>query len=80
METKKLSCFKEGEKGTIKSISLSAGASLKKRLLDMGCVAGCRIKVKKMAPLGDPIEIQVKTYRLSLRKNEAETIEIEVEN
>jgi ferrous iron transport protein A len=44
----------------------------------MGCVAGCIIKVKKLAPLGDPIEIIVKNYSLSLRKEEADAIEVEI--
>jgi Fe2+ transport system protein FeoA len=74
---KKLSEMKVGEEGKIKSIDPNAG-SLKKRLLDMGCVSGSKIIVKKLAPLGDPIEIIIKNYSLSLRKNEAESIEVEV--
>jgi len=75
-EIKKLSKLKVGEKGKIKTISKEAGV-LKKRLLDMGCVAGCEIKVAKLAPLGDPVEISVRNYSLSLRKSEADAIEVE---
>jgi Fe2+ transport system protein FeoA len=77
-EVKKLSKMKAGEEGKIKNVGAAAG-SLKKRLLDMGCVAGCPVKVKKLAPLGDPIEIAVKNYSLSLRKSEADCIDVEVE-
>ncbi len=47
------------------------------RLLDMGCVKGEEIEVIKVAPLGDPIDITVKGYHLTLRKNEAKNIEVE---
>jgi Fe2+ transport system protein FeoA len=77
-EIKKLSELKVGDSGKIKSISSQTGV-LKKRLLDMGCVAGSPISVKKLAPLGDPIEVIIKNYNLMIRKNEAKYIEIEVE-
>ncbi|MDR2426884.1 MAG: ferrous iron transport protein A [Endomicrobium sp.] len=77
-EVKKLSVLKVGQEGKIKSISSKSGTVLKKRLLDMGCVAGCTIKVKKLAPLGDPVEVIVKSYSLSLRKEEADAIEVEI--
>jgi ferrous iron transport protein A len=77
-EVKKLSRMKAGEEGKIKNVGAASGL-LKKRLLDMGCVAGCYVKIKKLAPLGDPIEITVKNYSLSLRKNEADCIDVEVE-
>lgn len=51
---------------------------LKKRLQDMGIISGELIEVIKIAPLGDPIEVRIKGYNLSLRKNEAENIEVEV--
>lgn len=78
-EVKSLSSLKVGQEGKIKSVSAKAGAILKKRLLDMGCVAGCVIKVQKLAPLGDPVEIIVRNYSLSLRKEEADAIEVETE-
>jgi len=51
---------------------------VKRRLLDMGLVKGTNVKVERVAPLGDPIEIKVKGYMLSLRKEEAKNIEIEL--
>jgi len=77
-EIKKLSELKIGDSGKIKSIASKAGA-LKKRLLDMGCVGGTLISIKKLAPLGDPIEITIKNYSLTIRKSEADCIEVEVE-
>ncbi|MDR1942091.1 MAG: ferrous iron transport protein A [Endomicrobium sp.] len=78
-EKVKLSKLKVGQEGSVTSISSAAGSVLKKRLLDMGCVAGCKIKVKKLAPLGDPVEITVKNYSLTLRKQEADAIEVEIQ-
>lgn len=75
-EAMKLSELKEKEKGRIKAIRGERG--LKKRLQDMGIVAGEIVEVVKIAPLGDPIDICVKGYSLSLRKSEAENIEVEV--
>jgi ferrous iron transport protein A len=57
---------------------LSATGATRRRLMDMGLVPGEVVKVTKVAPLGDPIEIVVKGYCLSLRKGEAEQIAIEV--
>lgn len=71
-----LTMLKPGEKGLIRSIR-SVG-SLKRRLMDMGIIFGEVIKVEKIAPLGDPIEVTIKDYNLSLRKKEAEGITIEV--
>jgi ferrous iron transport protein A len=51
---------------------------MKRRLMDMGVLQGEEVKVEKIAPLGDPIEIIVKNYRLSLRKSEAAGIAVEV--
>jgi ferrous iron transport protein A len=51
---------------------------MKRRLMDMGLVPGEVVKVLKVAPLGDPIEVTVKSYSLSLRKKEAEGIAVEV--
>jgi ferrous iron transport protein A len=52
--------------------------SLKKKFLDMGLIPGTVIEILKIAPLGDPIDIKVRGYQLSLRKNEAENIIVEV--
>jgi ferrous iron transport protein A len=55
-----------------------AEAALKRRLLDMGVTRGTRIFVRKVAPLGDPMELHVRGYELTLRKNEAEKVEVSV--
>lgn len=63
-----------GEMGTVTSIGQSG--QIKRRIMDMGITPGVLIKVIKRAPLGDPIEINVRGYELSLRKSEASQIEI----
>ena len=65
-----------GARGRITKIG--AVGPLKRRLMDMGVLVGVEVKVEKIAPLGDPIEITVKNYKLSLRKKEAEGIAVEV--
>jgi len=65
-----------GERGRI--LRISAVGPLKRRLMDMGVLVGVEVRVEKIAPLGDPIEITVKNYKLSLRKSEAEGIAVEV--
>ena len=69
--------LKVGERAKIIRIESSAG-KLKTRLLDMGAVPGSIVKVEKVAPMGDPIDIFIKGYHLSLRKDEAEKIIVEV--
>jgi ferrous iron transport protein A len=71
-----LARLKPGEKGRITAIG-SIGP-LKRRLLDMGVLVGEEVKVEKVAPMGDPIEVRIKSYNLSLRKSEAEAIGVEV--
>lgn len=71
-----LAHLKPGEKGIITSIG--AIGPLKRRLMDMGVLIGEEVQVLKMAPLGDPIEVKIKSYNLSLRKKEAEGISVEV--
>ncbi|HBG93671.1 MAG: iron transporter FeoA [Nitrospirae bacterium RIFOXYB2_FULL_43_5] len=70
-----LAMLKPGERGKITHIG--AIGSLKRRLMDMGVLVGEDIKVEKVAPLGDPIEVTIKNYNLSLRKKEAQGIEVE---
>ncbi|MBI5787547.1 MAG: ferrous iron transport protein A [Candidatus Schekmanbacteria bacterium] len=70
-----LSSLKPGQKGRITQIG--AIGPLKRRLMDMGVLVGEEIKVVKIAPLGDPIEIVIKNYNLSFRKKEAEGIMVE---
>lgn len=72
-----LAKLKPGQTGTITAIG--AIGPLKRRLMDMGVLVGEEIKVLKVAPLGDPIEVSVKSYSLSLRKKEAEGIAVEVQ-
>ena len=71
-----LAKLKTGEKGRITAIG--AIGPLKRRLMDMGVLVGEEVKVVKVAPMGDPIEIFIKSYNLSLRKQEAEGIAVEV--
>lgn len=71
-----LAKLKPGQKGVIKEINIKG--PLKRRLMDMGILVGEEISVKKVAPFGDPIEVTVKQYQLSFRKNEAEAITIDI--
>lgn len=71
-----LAKLKPGQKGRITAIG-SIGP-LKRRLMDMGVLVGEDVKVLKVAPMGDPIEVSIKSYNLSLRKKEAEGIAVEV--
>ena len=63
--------------GTARVVKLHGEGALKRRIMDMGITKGVELKVRKVAPLGDPIEITVRGYELSLRKEDAETIEVE---
>jgi ferrous iron transport protein A len=71
-----LAMLKPGESGRI--TKMGAIGPLKRRLMDMGVLVGEAVKVEKVAPLGDPIEVIIKNYHLSLRKKEAAEIEVEV--
>ena len=64
-----------GQTVTVKK--LSGAGPVKRRIMDMGITKGVSIYVRKVAPLGDPIEVTVRGYELSLRKADAETIEVE---
>jgi len=75
MPVKRLSELKRGEKGRI--VKIGGGGGLRRRLLDMGLVSGSEVEMERVAPLGDPIEIKVKGYNLSLRKEEADSIQVE---
>lgn len=68
--------MKPGQSGKVQSIGESG--SLKRRIMDMGITPGVSVKVIKAAPLGDPVEINVRGYELSLRKEEAARIEVQV--
>ncbi|MBP3309512.1 MAG: ferrous iron transport protein A [Ruminococcus sp.] len=62
---------------TAKVIKITGEGPLKRRIMDMGITKGVEITVRKVAPLGDPLEIRVRGYELSLRKADAEMIEVE---
>lgn len=64
-----------GEKTTV--VRLHGGGALKRRIMDMGITKGAEVFVRKVAPLGDPVEITVRGYELTLRKADAEVIEVE---
>ncbi len=61
----------------VKVTRIGGEGALKRRIMDMGITKGVQIYVRKVAPLGDPIEINVRGYELSLRKADAEMIEVE---
>ena len=62
---------------TVKVVKLHGEGAVKRRIMDMGITRGVEIYVRKVAPLGDPVEITVRNYELSLRKADAEMIEVE---
>ncbi len=73
-----MSTLKEATIGsTVKVVKLHGEGAVKKHIMDMGITKGCEIFVRKVAPLGDPVEITVRGYELTLRKSEAELIEID---
>ncbi|MDY6796032.1 MAG: FeoA family protein [Actinomycetota bacterium] len=74
---KSLKEMKPGEKGSV--LSIEKGGDLRRRLLDMGVVKGAEVRVVRLAPLGDPMEVSIKGYNLTLRGEEAERIHIRVD-
>ncbi len=73
-----MSTLKETAVGsTVKVRRLNGEGSLKRHIMDMGITKGVEVYVRKVAPLGDPIEITIRGYELSLRKEYAELIEVE---
>ena len=62
---------------TVKVVKLHGEGAVKRRIMDMGITKGVEVYVRKVAPLGDPIEVTLRGYELSLRKADAEMIEIE---
>lgn len=71
----KLSELKKGEKGRVVSVN-GSNASLKRRMLDMGITSGVVVSVKKVAPLGDPMDIELRGYELCLRKHDLNDVEV----
>ena len=62
--------------GLVEIVSVGGEGLLRRRLLEMGLTPKTKVKVRKVAPMGDPIEIRCRGYELSLRKDEAKTIEV----
>jgi ferrous iron transport protein A len=70
--------LKEAQVGeTVKVVKLNGAGGIKRRIMDMGITKGAEIYVRKVAPLGDPVEVTVRGYELSLRKEDASMIEVE---
>ena len=70
--------LKEAKIGeTVKVVKLHGEGAVKRRIMDMGITKGVEVYIRKVAPLGDPIEVTVRGYELSLRKADAEMIETE---
>jgi ferrous iron transport protein A len=72
---KTLNELKVGESGRV--VRLNGEGAVKRRIMDMGLTKGSVVTVRKVAPLGDPIEITVRSYELSIRKDEAAKVEVE---
>lgn len=77
MTEKTLKEFKPNETGIV--VKVGGSGHLRRRIFDMGITPGTEIVMKKVAPLGDPIEVTVRGYQLSLRKSEAELISMKLE-
>ena len=75
---KTLDKFDIGESGVV--VSTTADGRIKRRLFDMGITPGAEIFFRKRAPLGDPIEVTLRGYELTLRKSEAECVTMEVKD
>lgn len=73
---KTLDNLKQGENGIISAFK--GKGEVRKHLMEMGLVRGSDIKIERVAPLGDPIEVKIKGYSLSLRKEDAKKIEIKI--
>ena len=71
---KTLKEVKVGKSATV--VKLNGAGALRRRIMDMGITKGIEVKVQKVAPLGDPIEITVRGYELSLRKEDAANIQV----
>ncbi|HIY77701.1 MAG TPA: ferrous iron transport protein A [Candidatus Borkfalkia excrementavium] len=75
---KKLNEFVPGEKGVVRRIE--GEGKIRRRLFDMGVTPGAEIMLRKLAPLGDPVEVNLRGYELTLRKSEASCVIMEVNN
>ena len=62
---------------TVRVVKLHGEGAVKRRIMDMGITKGIEVYIRKVAPLGDPVEVTVRGYELSLRKADAEMVEVE---
>ena len=62
---------------TVRVVKLHGEGAVKRRIMDMGLTKGLEVHIRKVAPLGDPVEVKVRGYELSIRKADAEMIEVE---
>ena len=70
--------LKQGKIGdTVKVVKLHGEGAVKRRIMDMGITKGVEVHIRKVAPLGNPVEVTVRGYELSIRKADAEMIEVE---
>ena len=70
--------LKEAKVGsTVKVVQINGGGAIKRRIMDMGLTKATEVHIRKVAPLGDPVEVTVRGYELSLRKADAEIIEVQ---
>lgn len=74
---KRLSEFKVGERGVVKAVA--GEGKIRRRLFDMGVTPDAEVYLRKKAPLGDPLEVTIRGYELTLRKSEADCVSAEVE-
>ena len=75
---RQMKTLKEAKVGsTVKVVKLHGEGAVKRRIMDMGITRGVKVYIRKVAPLGDPVEVNVRGYELSLRKADAEMIEVE---
>ncbi len=73
-----MSTLKEARVGsTVRVVKLNGEGPVKRRIMDMGITKGVEVYVRKVAPLGDPVEVSVRGYELSLRKADAEMIDVQ---
>lgn len=74
----KVKTLKESKVGdTVRVVKLHGEGAVKRRIMDMGLTKGVDVQIRKVAPLGDPIEVTVRGYELSIRKADAEMIEVD---
>lgn len=76
-KTVTLDTVKKGETATVQKL-LTTDKALRRRLLDMGLTKGVHVLIKKVAPLGDPVDIQIRDYELCIRKSDLKNILVEI--